>query len=72
MEIGKTFYVVDIDVLRGFDLKTKKEIFNLPIKGAIFLNDIEKLDDNMLLVSDTGTGLILKVDLKKLSNMMNY
>ncbi|EAI1396108.1 ATP-binding protein, partial [Campylobacter jejuni] len=64
MEIGKTLYVVDIDVLRGFDLKTKKEIFNLPIKGAIFLNDIEKLDDNTLLVSDTGTGLILKVDLK--------
>ncbi|EAH4618745.1 ATP-binding protein [Campylobacter jejuni] len=64
MEIGKTLYVVDIDVLRGFDLKTKKEIFNLPIKGAIFLNDIEKLDDNTLLISDTGTGLILKVNLK--------
>lgn len=36
MEIGKTSYVADIDVLRGFDLKTKKENFNPPIKGAIF------------------------------------
>lgn len=67
MELADTLYVVDIDVLRGFDLKSKKEIFNLPIKGAIFLNDIEKLDDNTLLVSDTGTGLILKVDLKEKS-----
>ncbi|EAH6427345.1 ATP-binding protein [Campylobacter coli] len=64
MEIGKTLYVVDIDVVRGFDLKSKKEVFNLPIKGAIFLNAIEKLNDDTLLVSDTGTGLVLKVDLK--------
>ncbi|MBM0637208.1 ATP-binding protein [Campylobacter sp. VicNov18] len=64
MEIGDTLYVTDIDVVRGFDLKTKKEVFNLPVSGAVFLNDIEKLDDNTLLVSDTGTGLILKVNLK--------
>lgn len=67
MELADTLYVVDIDTLRGFDLKNKKEIFNLSIKGAIFLNDIEKLDENTLLVSDTGTGLILKVDLKEKS-----
>lgn len=64
LEIGKTLYVVDIDVLRGFDLKIKKENFNLPIKGVIFLNDIEKLDNNTLLISYTGTGLILQVNLK--------
>ncbi|MDX2330565.1 ATP-binding protein [Campylobacter hepaticus] len=64
LELNQTLYVADIDVLRGFDLKTKEEIFNLPIKGAIFLNDIEKLDDNTLLLSDTGTGLILKINLK--------
>ncbi|WP_417903942.1 YncE family protein [Campylobacter sp. LH-2024] len=64
MEIGNILYVVDIDTLKGFDLSTKKEVFNLPIKGAIFLNDIEKLNDKTLLISDTGTGIVHKVDLK--------
>ena len=62
--IGHTLYVVDIDVLRGFNLDNKKEVFNMPIKGAIFLNDIANLDNNTLFVSDTGTGVIHKVNLK--------
>lgn len=63
--IGDVLYVVDIDVLRGFNLKSKKEVFNLPIKNAIFLNDIAIKDNNTLFVSDTGTGIIHLVDLKK-------
>ncbi|RDU74384.1 ATP-binding protein [Helicobacter anseris] len=63
--IGYVLYVVDIDVLRGFNLKSKKEVFNLPIKNAIFLNDIAIKDNNTLFVSDTGTGIIHLVDLKK-------
>ncbi|MGH2327822.1 ATP-binding protein [Campylobacter taeniopygiae] len=63
-EIKNVLYVVDIDTLKGFNLSTKKEVFNLPIKGAIFLNDIEKLNDTTLLISDTGTGIVHKVDLK--------
>lgn len=63
--IGDVLYVVDIDVLRGFNLKNKKEVFNLPIKNAIFLNDIAIKDNNTLFVSDTGTGIIHLVDLKK-------
>ncbi|CAM2836163.1 ATP-binding protein [Helicobacter burdigaliensis] len=62
--IGNTLYVVDIDVLNGFDKTSGKEVFSLDIKGAVFLNAIEVLDDNTLLVSDTGTGIIHKVDLK--------
>lgn len=62
--IGDVLYVVDIDVLRGFNLKSKKEVFNLPIKNAIFLNDIAIKDNNTLFVSDTGTGIIHLVDLK--------
>lgn len=62
--IGHTLYVVDIDVLKGFDKTNGKEVFSLDIKGAVFLNAIEVLDENTLLVSDTGTGIIHKIDLK--------
>lgn len=62
--INGVLYVVDIDTLKGFDLKSKKEVLNLPIKGAIFLNDIVALDDENLLVSDTGTGIIHQVNVK--------
>ncbi|PAF49374.1 hypothetical protein BKH43_06830 [Helicobacter sp. 13S00401-1] len=62
--IGDTLYMVDVGVIRGFNVKTKKEVFKLPVKGSIFLNDIAVENDHTLLVSDTGTGLILKVDVK--------
>ncbi len=63
--IGNTLYVVDIDTLKGFDIKSKKEVLNIPVSGAVFLNDIVVLDKNTLLVSDTGTGIIHKFDLAK-------
>ena len=62
--INGVLYVVDIDTLKGFDLKSKKEVLNLSIKGAIFLNDIVALDDENLLVSNTGTGIIHQVNVK--------
>lgn len=63
-KIGNTLYVVDIDVVYGFDVVNKKEVFKLPINNAVFLNDIAVLNDDVLLVSDTGTGYIHKVYLK--------
>ncbi len=63
--IGNTLYVVDIDVLKGFDVVSKKEVLNIPVQGAVFLNDIAVLDKNTLLVSDTGTGIIHKFDVAK-------
>lgn len=62
--VGNTLYVVDIDVVYGFDIKTKQQVFKLPIKNSVFLNAIESLDKNTLLISDTGTYKIYKVDLK--------
>ncbi|PAF42275.1 ATP-binding protein [Helicobacter sp. 11S03491-1] len=62
--IGDVLYVVDIDVLKGFNLKNKKLVFELPITNAIFLNDIAVLDKNTLYVSDTGTGTIHQINLK--------
>ena len=63
--IGNTLYVVDIDTLKGFDIKSKKEVLNIPVSGAVFPNDIVVLDKNTILVSDTGTGIIHKFDLAK-------
>ena len=63
--IGNILYVVDIDVLKGFDVVSKKEVLNIPVQGAVFLNDIAVLDKNTLLVSDTGTGIIHKFDVAK-------
>ena len=62
--IGNTLYVVDIDTLKGFDIKSKKEVLNIPVEGGMFLNDIAVLDNNTLLVSDTGTGIIHIFNLK--------
>ena len=63
--IGNVLYVVDIDRIKGFDIKSKKEVLNIEVNGAIFLNAIEVLNKNTLLVSDTGTGIIHEVDVKK-------
>ncbi|MBF7048558.1 ATP-binding protein [Campylobacter volucris] len=62
-KIKDILYVVDIDVVYGF--KDNKEVFKLPIKNAVFLNDIAVLNDDILLISDTGTGLVYKVFLKE-------
>lgn len=64
IEIDKTLYVLDIDTIKGFDLNSKKEVFNLPIPNSVFLNAIAALDKNTIFISDTGTGIIHKVNLK--------
>lgn len=71
--IDDVLYVVDIDTIYGFDINTYKEVFKLVIKDAVFLNAIESLDANTLLVSDTGTYKIHKVDLNggKYSDYLN-
>lgn len=62
--VGNTLIVLDIDRIVAFDLKTKKEQFVVDVKGAVFLNDIALIDNNTAFVSDTGTGIIHKFDIK--------
>ena len=62
--IKNTLFVVDIDRVLGFNLKSTKEVFNLEIKGAKFLNDITKRDRSTLFISETVSGSIFKIDLK--------
>lgn len=65
--VDNVLYATDIDTIKGFDLKTQKQIFSLPIKGAIFLNDIATKGKNTLYVSDTGSGKVYEINLKKKS-----
>lgn len=65
--LDNILYVVDMNMLKGFNLATKRQVLNLPISGANMLNDIAIRDSNSLLVADGETGLVLLVDLKKKS-----
>jgi hypothetical protein len=62
--VGNTLYVADVDEVRGFDVKTKKQVFSLVFEGVKFLNDIAVKDKKTLLVSDTGNGKIYEVNTK--------
>lgn len=61
--LDNRLFVVDIDTLYAFDARNKKQALKLPINGAVFLNDIAVLDSDTLLISDTGTGIIHKLNL---------
>lgn len=61
---GGTLYVVDVDELKGFDTKNKKQVFSLIFEGVKFLNDVVKKDNDTLYVSTTDSGKIYEVNLK--------
>jgi len=65
--IGNTLYISDIDTLRGFDLKTKKEVFSLVFEGVNFLNDITVKDSNTLFISASDVGTIYEVNVSNKS-----
>ncbi len=49
-----TFWVTDIDMVRGFDRTTGAPTMSIPITGATFLNDITADAWGNLYVTDTG------------------
>jgi hypothetical protein len=65
--VGNTLFVADIDTLRGFDLQTKKEVFNVVFEGVNFLNDITIKDSNTLFIGASDTSAIYEVDISKKS-----
>jgi len=48
-------FVADIDVVRKFDVATKKQLASIAIEGATFLNDIFVAGDTVY-VTDSGIG----------------
>lgn len=65
--IDDTLFVTDVDTLKGFDLKTKKQVFELTFPDTVFLNDLTKGEDDTLYVSATDTGEVYAVDIKEKS-----
>lgn len=61
--IGHTLYVADIDHLKGYDINSRKKVFDLIPEGKNRqLNDLTVVHDSLLVVSDCVTGDILLVN----------
>lgn len=65
--IGNTLFVADVDTVKGFDIKTKKEVFSLSFDKVNFLNDITIKDKHSFFVSATDIGAIYEVNIKNKS-----
>ena len=72
--VGNTLFVADINILRGFDLSTKKEVFNLVFEGVNFLNDITVKDSNTLFIGASDTSAIYEVNIasKSYKKLMDF
>lgn len=55
-------YVADLDRIVGFDMNTRKTVFELSIPQAAMLNDIGSLENGFIAVTDTYSGNIYKVN----------
>jgi DNA-binding beta-propeller fold protein YncE len=65
--IGDILYVTDIDAVLGFDIKSKIKKKNIAFDkyNTKFLNDLVKIDDQMLVVSSTDKNNIYTINFKK-------
>jgi hypothetical protein len=54
--LGDTLWVVDIDVLRGFNRRTGAPVATINVRGSKFLNDAAVGPDGALYLTDTGLG----------------
>lgn len=61
--LGGKLYVADIDRIVGFDLSTRRQVFEakVPAGGPTLLNDVAATAD-ALVVSDTLRGVVWRVD----------
>lgn len=64
--IGKTIYVTDIDVLKGYNLQSGEKIFSMDfsMENTSLLNDIAVKNDSTLFISAMDIGKIYEVNLK--------
>lgn len=63
--VDNVLYVADVDHLRGFDLETREQVFDLSFEGeTTFLNDVVEGESNVLYVSATDANQLYRVDLE--------
>lgn len=60
-------YVADLERIVGFDINSRKTVFELAIPQATVLNDICRLENGFIGVTDTYSGNIYKVNTKNKS-----
>ena len=58
--VGETLYVSDISIVRRFELKTAKQLPDVPIPGTTFLNDMVADGAGGVYVSDSGLNAKLE------------
>lgn len=71
--INDVLYVADLDRVVGFNIKSKLKVFELIIPNAIILNDICIYDQSNIIVTETASGDIFKINIKskKIENIGN-
>lgn len=62
--VGDTLISVNNTSVQGFLLSDASRVFNVSIKGAVFMNDVTTDNKGNLYVSDTSTGVIFQISLK--------
>ncbi|PSL49433.1 hypothetical protein CLV51_101765 [Chitinophaga niastensis] len=61
--IGNVIYVADIDRLKGYNIDTRKKVFDLNLEGKVtLLNDLSSAGDSFLVVTDSFKDDVLLVN----------
>lgn len=72
MAISKNvLYVSDVDEVVSIDLNSGKILQRVPVAGAKFLNDVTVDNRGVVYVSDSGTGMIHRVEDGKVSTYLD-
>ena len=66
-----TLYVADVDEVVAIDVKAAKIIKRIPIKDAVFLNDISIDAKGTIFVSDSRTGVVHKISGDKVETFLS-
>ncbi|MET3875348.1 hypothetical protein [Chitinophaga sp. OAE865] len=62
--MNNILYVADLDHLKGYDVVTKKKVFDLNLEGKEgMLNDVCRVNDSLLLTTDSFKGHVLMVNI---------
>ena len=65
--INDVLYVADLDRIVGFNIKSKLKVFGLIIPNAIVLNDICIYNQTNIIVTETASGNIFRINIKSKS-----
>ena len=65
--VNSILYVADMECIVGFDINTRKTVFELTIPETKVLNDICPLENGFIAVTETVSGNIYKINTKNKS-----